>query len=212
MTEETRPCSRIRVCVASSRWEEVGSACLTWAKHNLPAICELTDDPDQSDVFISVLYGKLVSEEFINRPGRRCYNFHPGILPQYRGAGAFSWCILNGDLTCGVTLHELDVDIDTGPILDQRVWNVGPEDTAQSLFRRGMAETVLMFQSWLPSLVTDCTGIEGRPQGTDGARTYYRKALGEQRDLTRFARAFHFEGKEQAFWRDRNGVKHHLTW
>ena len=200
----------LKVCIASSREEEIGRRCREWAAQNLPQGFTLTSDPDESDVFISVLYGKLVSEEFISRPGRRCYNFHPGILPQYRGAGAFSWCILNGDDYCGVTLHELDVDIDTGPIIDTFVIVIEQDDTAESLFRKGMDGIYNLFQRWFRLLLKGA--YRAQSQRSDVARTYYRKTLREQMDLTRYARAFHFDGKEQAFWRDRNGVKHYLTW
>ena len=209
----------LKVCIASSREEEIGRRCREWAAQNLPQGFALTSDPDESDVFISVLYGKLVSEEFINRPGRRCYNFHPGILPQYRGAGAFSWCILNGDRVWGVTLHELDVDIDTGPIIGMLTGRIESSDSAETLFRKGMDAIYQMFTDNFGLLLSGRyhavpqEDAAGRfPAAGSIPRTYYRKALREAADLTRYARAFHFEGEEQAFWRDRNGVKHYLTW
>ena len=87
---------------------------------------------DECEVFISVLYDKILPASFLE--GRRCYNFHPGILPQYRGAGAFSWAILNGEKETGITLHEIDGDIDHGPIINISRFPVLPYDTASKLY------------------------------------------------------------------------------
>lgn len=197
-----------RFCVASSRWPEVGNRCREFAVQNAPEGWCHTEDPEESDVFLSVLYGSLVSEDFIAR--RRCYNFHPGILPIYRGAGAFSWCLINGDRACGVTLHELDVDIDTGPIICVRSFPVEAWDTAGTLFAKGMSKIYDLFCEYFHRLLLG--QYHAQPQCADAARTYYRKDLRKQQDVTRFVRAFTFEGKEPAFYTDRHGNRHELRW
>lgn len=181
---------------------------MEFAYKNLTDDYRIVTDPESCDVFISVLYSNLVSEEFISK--RRCYNFHPGILPQYRGAGAFSWAIINGEKRCGVTLHELDVDIDTGPILDTHTFAVEAWDTAETLFKKGMDAIYEKFKQWFVYLVTGKIPYESKPQ--DGGHTYYRKDLRAAQDLTRFVRAFTFEGKEPAYYTDRNGNKVELRW
>lgn len=196
-----------KVCVASSR-PIIGDPCLAWASANLPGDWELTGNPEAANVFISVLYGHLVSEDFIAQ--RRCYNFHPGLLPAYRGAGAFSWAIINGDKQCGVTLHELDVDIDTGPIITTSVYAVEAWDTAETLCGKGMEQIYYMFRGWFARLLSG--DYQAVPQSADGARTYYRKDLRAAADLTRFVRAFTFEGKEAAYYLDRKGNRHALIW
>lgn len=196
----------MKVHIASSR--PIGDRCRAIARDLLPQGAELTDDPETSDVWVSVLYGHLVSETFIS--GRRCYNFHPGILPEYRGAGAFSWCLLNGDKECGVTLHELEVDIDSGPVLAVRRFPVHPWDTAESLYGKGMRAIEELFRAWLPRLIDGL--YTAQPQDEGRARIYYRRDLERQRDLTRFARAFAFDGKPGAFWTDRHGNRHELRW
>ena len=194
------------VHIATSR--PVGHACLQWAAKNLPPEWEYETDPDRCDVFISVMYAHLVSEQFIEK--RRCYNFHPGILPQYRGSGAFSWAILNGEKTCGITLHELDVNIDSGPIIEVKKFPIEGWDTAGTLFHKGMKEMERMFREWFVRLLAG--DYHSTPQDASLARTYYRKDLRAAMDLTRQVRAFTFDGKEPAFYTDRNGQRHDLTW
>lgn len=203
----------MKVHIATAR--SVGHRCCLWASNNLPAGAELTPNADESDVFISVMHDKLVDERFINEQGpcgdkRRCYNFHPGILPGYRGSGAFSWAIINGEQECGITLHEMDVDIDHGPIISMLRWKIKLDDTAESLFRTGMESIEIMFRNWFAVLVPgDC---RGGAQDESKAHLYYRRDLQQARDLTRFARAFAFEGKAPAFYLNRHGVKVEIEW
>jgi methionyl-tRNA formyltransferase len=160
-------------------------------------------------VFISVMYGNLVSEEFIGQ--RRCYNFHPGLLPQYRGSGAFSWAIINGEKFAGITLHELDVNIDTGPIIERRQFAIEAWDTAETLYKRGMVVIQEMFQSWFLKLLNREYRATEQAEFGEG-RTYYRKDLAKVADLTRFVRAFTFEGKPPAHYIDSGGNQVDLRW
>ena len=90
--------------------------------------------PNEADIVISVMCDKLIKPHELE--GRRFYNFHPGVLPWYRGAGAFSWAIINGEIESGVTLHVIDKDIDHGPVIDIRRFTINPSDTAESLFKK----------------------------------------------------------------------------
>ena len=46
-------------------------------------------------------------------------NGHPSLLPRYRGPSPVSWAIRNGETEIGYTLHHMDAELDTGPILAQ---------------------------------------------------------------------------------------------
>lgn len=50
--------------------------------------------------------------------GIRCINIHPGLNPYNRGWFPHVFSIING-LPVGVTLHEMDKELDHGPIIDQ---------------------------------------------------------------------------------------------
>lgn len=194
------------VHIASHRL--IGGRCQNWAEDNLPPGWKLSSQPE-SDVFISVMYDELVSERFINE--RPCYNFHPGLLPHYRGSGAFSWAIINRELETGVTLHKLDVNIDTGPVISKTPIPIWPTDTAETLYNRAMEVMFLMFQEYFGDL------LEGNyfrlyPQERSAGKTYYRRDLKEALDLTRFVRAFTFEGKPGAYYTNSQGEKIELRW
>lgn len=173
--------------IATSR--KIGERCREWAAtyyHMQPM--------DDCDIFISVLYDKIIPEEYIK--SRPCFNFHPGILPWYRGAGAYSWAIINGEFETGVTLHEIDKDIDHGPVIDIRRFPILTDDTAETLFHKAEDLIFIMFKAWLHRLVGGHYKAHPQQEG----RTYYRKDLERARDLTRYRRAFQFEGKPHAFY------------
>lgn len=202
----------MKLHIATSR--SIGLQCIAHTKDFLSAnqhdYVHLIDDPEEADVFISVMYDSLVSEQYIEREGRRCYNFHPGILPQYRGSGAFSWALINNDKTCGVTLHKLEVDIDSGPIIAIKEYAIEPWDTAKTLFDKGMLAIYDLFKRFLPSIIAGDHILV--PQQTDKVRIYYRKDLIKEKDVTRYVRAFTYEGKESAYYLNRAGDKVYLRW
>ncbi len=195
----------LKVHIASSRQKEIGDRCRQWASfEDLGKIHWTT--PEDCEVFVSVLYDTILTPEFIK--GRRCYNFHPGILPDYRGAGVYSWVLINGEKETGITLHEIDADIDHGPILDVRSFAILPHDTAGRLFEHSMDLLFQMFVEWFPRLLSG----EYTKRANLGGRLYLRSELEEAKDLTGLIRGFTFEGKEPAFWCDSRGEKHYITW
>ena len=75
---------------------------------------------------------------------RYAINFHPSLLPQFRGA----YPLVNGLLQrCdrwGVTCHKVAAEFDAGDILAQRAFDVAPDETHDTLDLRSlMAATAL---------------------------------------------------------------------
>ncbi len=87
----------------------------------------------RAHLFVVVAYGLLLPEEIIYLPPLRTINVHASLLPKYRGAAPIQWAILNGEKVTGITIMEMEKELDTGPILLQRALAIGIEDTAQSL-------------------------------------------------------------------------------
>ncbi len=195
-----------KVFIASSRMLQIGSRCVNWAENNMPPGFERVADPECCHVFISVLYDTILKEEFIR--GRRCYNFHPGILPNYRGAGAYSWAIINKEKETGVTLHEIDPDIDSGPIIEIRKLTISQTDTAEMLFVSSMGLLFDMFKHNFYSLLTK----DYPTQPNQGGSFYFRKDLDDVKDVSHIIRALTFTGKESAYWVDSKGNRHDLVW
>lgn len=61
-------------------------------------------------------------------------NYHPSLLPKYRGGSAINWAIISGERETGVTIHQIDEGVDTGPIVLQEKVDIAPDDTVKSLY------------------------------------------------------------------------------
>tara|TARA_B100000886_G_C20419850_1_gene491016 strand:- start:1193 stop:1924 length:732 start_codon:yes stop_codon:yes gene_type:complete len=60
---------------------------------------------------------RLINKNVIDSMSNGIINIHPGILPEYRGCSCVEWAILNDD-PIGNTAHFMDVNYDTGPIIE----------------------------------------------------------------------------------------------
>lgn len=59
----------------------------------------------------------ILKKGFIQHFDGRVFNMHFGSLPLYRGAGGFSWQVLNGENTVGAFIHVLVPKVDAGPVV-----------------------------------------------------------------------------------------------
>src|SRR6185436_12827674 len=73
-------------------------------------------------------------------------NVHGSLLPKYRGAAPIQWAIASGEQETGVTVFQLDAQIDHGRILGVEKTPIGPEETAEDLFQRlrGLGQSLLL--------------------------------------------------------------------
>lgn len=63
--------------------------------------------------------GKILKKEFINSYPNKLINFHPAILPSFKGLLAINQALDSGVNFLGNTAHFIDEGIDTGKILIQ---------------------------------------------------------------------------------------------
>lgn len=86
-------------------------------------------------------YMKKLGPAVLGAYAGRIVNIHPALLPKYGGQGMFGLhvheaVLAAGDAQTGVTIHLVDADYDTGPILAQASVPVLPGDTPESLRER----------------------------------------------------------------------------
>ena len=103
-----------------------------------------------------VLAGFLVKipPRMIREFKNRISNIHPSLIPSFCGVGFYGLKVHEAALARGVrltgaTVHIVDEDTDTGPILLQKAVEIQPGDTPEVLQRRVMeqAEWVLLPQA-----------------------------------------------------------------
>ncbi|HEY9720367.1 MAG TPA: methionyl-tRNA formyltransferase [Oscillatoriaceae cyanobacterium] len=84
-------------------------------------------------LIVVVAYGNILPAEFLEIPRYGCLNVHASLLPKYRGAAPIQWALIRGETKTGVTLMQMDVGMDTGPMLAKAEMAIAPDDTSASL-------------------------------------------------------------------------------
>lgn len=88
------------------------------------------------DLMVVVAYGLILPAAVLEAPGRGCVNVHASLLPRWRGAAPIQRAILAGDTETGVTLMQMDVGLDSGPMLAESRCPITEDDTAGVLHDR----------------------------------------------------------------------------
>jgi len=181
----------------------IGQRCKQWAKINLPDGFEIVNNINDCDIFISILYNKILSKEFLKN--KKCYNFHPAILPNYAGVGTMTWSILNKEKFHGITLHKIDNGVDTGDIIDTIKFKIDDDETSHSLYEKTMKKMLGFFKNNLYIILNEnYTAIK---QDFSDRKVYTYKDLDELLNLTNYLKATHFPKKPSPYYYNKNGEK-----
>ncbi|HCL04762.1 MAG TPA: methionyl-tRNA formyltransferase [Chitinophagaceae bacterium] len=89
----------------------------------------------KADLQVVVAF-RMLPEIVWNMPPMGTINLHGSLLPQYRGAAPINWAVMNGEKETGVTTFKLKHEIDTGNILLQDRFAIGPDETAGDIHDR----------------------------------------------------------------------------
>ena len=99
-------------------------------------------------------------------------NFHDGPLPRYAGLNAPVWAILNGEAEHGITWHRMVAGVDEGAVLEQRLFEIAPNETALTLNTK-------CFEAAINSFPVVLAALEAKAPGTPqdlALRSEYRRA------------------------------------
>jgi formyltetrahydrofolate deformylase len=104
-----------------------------------PDEAELLDLLAEYDVDLIVLarYMRILSPKVVFRYEDRIINVHPSLLPSFPGARAYEQARQEGVRIAGVTAHYVTTDLDQGPIITQRAFDVPDGADVEELERRG---------------------------------------------------------------------------
>jgi len=92
-------------------------------------------------------YPKLLGPEFTE--SFFCVNMHAGPLPRYRGPHPMNWVLINGENETAFTMLRADTGVDTGPILAQEWFSIGPDTTYTDLY----CQSLVLYPKMLGRLV-----------------------------------------------------------
>jgi methionyl-tRNA formyltransferase len=86
------------------------------------------------DLQVMAFVTLFVPEEFLNIPTHGTIQYHPSLLPAYRGASAINWPIIKGEKETGLSIFWPDNGLDTGDVLLQKKTPIGPTDTLGTVY------------------------------------------------------------------------------
>jgi methionyl-tRNA formyltransferase len=100
-----------------------------------------------ADLFISMSFNQILKKEIIDLPPLGFINCHAGALPFYRGRNPLNWVLINDEKHFGITVHYVDEGIDTGDIIEQRLFPIVKKDNYNSLLNLAISECAITLHS-----------------------------------------------------------------
>lgn len=88
---------------------------------------------------------RILTPAFVAHYAGRLINIHPSLLPAFAGLHTHQRALEAGCRFAGATVHQVTAELDHGPILDQAVVPVLPDDTPQTLAARVLAQEHLLY-------------------------------------------------------------------
>src|SRR6202161_3538750 len=86
------------------------------------------------DLQVMAFVTLFVPEEFLNIPTHGSIQYHPSLLPAYRGPSAINWPIILGDTETGLSIFWPDNGLDTGDVLLQKNTPISFTDSLGSVY------------------------------------------------------------------------------
>ena len=86
------------------------------------------------DIGIMAYVLQFAPQEFVNIPKHGTIQYHPSLLPKYRGPSSISWPLICGETETGLTIFRPTDGLDEGPILLQKSTTVTDNDTLGTVY------------------------------------------------------------------------------
>ena len=160
-----------------------------------------------ADVAIVAAYGLILPKPILEAPKLGCVNIHASLLPRWRGAAPIQRAILAGDTVSGVTIMQMEVGLDTGPILLSRKLILDRKNAGQVTEEMARIGSEALIE-WL----SDPSSYRPQPQPEDGA-SYAPKIEKAETRIDWNLNAAEIERKVRAFapfpgaWFEANGER-----
>ncbi len=87
-----------------------------------------------ADIGVMAFVLQFAPQDFVNIPKNGTIQFHPSLLPKYRGPSSINWPIIRGDKKTGLTIFRPTDGLDEGPVILQKETPISAEDTLGTVY------------------------------------------------------------------------------
>ena len=87
-----------------------------------------------AEIGIMAFVLQFAPQEFVKIPKKGTIQYHPSLLPKYRGPSSINWPIIRGDAKTGLSIFRPTDGLDEGPVILQKETPIGPDDTLGSVY------------------------------------------------------------------------------
>lgn len=116
----------------------------------------------RTDLICLAGYMRLLSATFVRAYPQRILNIHPSLLPAFPGLDGQHQAVEYGVKISGCTVHFVDENLDSGPIVMQAAVPVLDDDTADSLAARILKEEHRIYSEAIELVLSGRYRIAGR--------------------------------------------------
>lgn len=86
------------------------------------------------DIGIMAFVTQFAPQEFVTIPRHGTIQYHPSLLPKYRGPSSINWPIIKGDTETGLTIFRPTDGLDEGAVVLQKKAPIGADDTLGTVY------------------------------------------------------------------------------
>ena len=87
-----------------------------------------------ADIGIMAFVLQFAPQDFVKIPKHGTIQYHPSLLPLYRGPSSINWPIIRGDKKTGLTIFRPTDGLDEGPVVLQKETEISPDDTLGTVY------------------------------------------------------------------------------
>ena len=106
------------------------------------------------DYLLVIGWSQLVGPEVFKKVKRSIVGMHPTILPHGRGRAPIPWTIINDVKLSGVSMFELRLKADTGPIFSVDKFSIAINETATTLYEKVRISHIKLIRETWPLLMS----------------------------------------------------------
>jgi len=77
---------------------------------------------------------QFAPQDFVSIPKHGTIQYHPSLLPKYRGPSSINWPIIRGDAKTGLSIFRPTDGLDEGPVILQKETPIGADDTLGTVY------------------------------------------------------------------------------